>query len=64
MEFALLKTQIRFNSVSIKCLISASRTPNNPVETDTYGARPDKNRIKNIEWTAYENVHKKYLILG
>lgn len=20
--------------------------------------------MKNIEWTAYENIHKKYLILG
>jgi hypothetical protein len=40
------------------------RTPNYPIEPDSYAARQDKNRIKNIEWTAYENIHKKYLILG
>ncbi|KAK7578244.1 hypothetical protein V9T40_010449 [Parthenolecanium corni] len=38
-------------------------TPNGPAETDIHGGRSERNRLKNIEWIAYENVHKKYLIL-
>nr|XP_001810887.1 PREDICTED: neuroligin-4, Y-linked isoform X1 [Tribolium castaneum] len=33
--------------------------PNEPPE----GARQERNRFKNIDWTAYEAVHKKYLNL-
>lgn len=39
--------------------------PNEPQETEpVHGVRQDRNRFKNIEWTAYEAVHKKYLNLG
>ncbi|XP_022919101.2 neuroligin-4, Y-linked isoform X1 [Onthophagus taurus] len=38
--------------------------PNEPPEGDiSHGIRQEKNRFKNIEWTAYEAVHKKYLNL-
>ncbi|XP_017774770.1 PREDICTED: neuroligin-1-like [Nicrophorus vespilloides] len=38
--------------------------PNEPQEADiAHGARQERNRFKNIEWTAYEAVHKKYLNL-
>ncbi|KAK9727806.1 Carboxylesterase family [Popillia japonica] len=38
--------------------------PNEPPEADiSHGARQERNRFKNIEWTAYEAVHKKYLNL-
>lgn len=38
------------------------RNPNEQQEIDH--ARQDKARFKNVEWTAYEEVHKKYLNLG
>ncbi|PNF14591.1 hypothetical protein B7P43_G13290 [Cryptotermes secundus] len=38
--------------------------PNEPQEPDlVHGVRQERNRFKNIEWTAYEAVHKKYLNL-
>jgi neuroligin len=41
------------------------RNPNEPQEPDlVHGVRQERNRFKNIEWTAYEAVHKKYLNLG
>lgn len=50
--------------MSALTLYSNFRTPNGPAETDIHGGRSERNRLKNIEWIAYENVHKKYLILG
>nr|CAD7427217.1 unnamed protein product [Timema monikensis] len=42
-----------------------SQNPNEPQEQDlVHGVRLERNRFKNIEWTAYEAVHKKYLILA
>lgn len=41
--------------------------PNEPqeaVETSSSTRSSDRSRFKNIEWTAYEAVHKKYLNLG
>ncbi|KAK6633550.1 hypothetical protein RUM44_004157 [Polyplax serrata] len=36
--------------------------PNEPQEADPgHGGRQERNRFKNIEWIAYEGVHKKYL---
>lgn len=37
--------------------------PNEPLETEHNGNRQER-RLKNIEWTPYESVHKKYLNLG
>lgn len=37
--------------------------PNEPAEPE-HGGRQEKSRFKNIEWTPYENVHKRYLNLG
>ncbi|XP_044731234.1 neuroligin-4, Y-linked [Chrysoperla carnea] len=37
--------------------------PNEPQETESAHGRQERNRFKNIEWTAYEAVHKKYLNL-
>lgn len=46
-------------------MFSIYRNPNEPPEADiSHGARQERNRFKNIEWTAYEAVHKKYLNLG
>lgn len=39
------------------------RNPNEPPEPE-HGGRQERNRFKNIEWTPYESVHKKYLNLG
>lgn len=39
------------------------RNPNEPPEPE-HGGRQEKSRFKNIEWTAYETVHKKFLNLG
>lgn len=36
------------------------RNPNEPPEPE-HGGRQERSRFKNIEWTAYEPVHKKYL---
>lgn len=52
------------------CLL---RNPNEPQEAEvSHGGgggnnrqdRQERNKLKNIEWTAYEAVHKKYLNLG
>jgi len=52
-------TELRNDS----CLLC--RNPNEPQEPDlVHGVRQERNRFKNIEWTAYEAVHKKYLNLG
>lgn len=40
-----------------------NRNPNEPPEPE-HGGRQEKSRFKNIEWTPYESVHKKYLNLG
>lgn len=40
-----------------------SGNPNEPPEPE-HGGRQEKSRFKNIEWTPYETVHKKYLNLG
>nr|CAD7443806.1 unnamed protein product [Timema bartmani] len=41
-----------------------TKNPNEPAEPDpVHGIRLERNRFKNIEWTAYESVHKKYLYL-
>lgn len=37
--------------------------PNESLEPE-HGGRQEKSRLKNIEWTPYETVHKKYLNLG
>lgn len=39
------------------------RNPNEASEPER-GGRQEKTRLKNIEWTPYESVHKKYLNLG
>lgn len=39
------------------------RNPNEPPEPE-HGGRQERSRLKNIEWTPYESVHKKYLNLG
>ncbi|KAF2888427.1 hypothetical protein ILUMI_17746, partial [Ignelater luminosus] len=42
-----------------------SGNPNEPPEADgSHGGRQERSKLKNIEWTAYEAVHKKYLNLG
>ncbi|KAJ8870789.1 hypothetical protein PR048_027088 [Dryococelus australis] len=41
------------------------RNPNEPQEAEmVHGIRQERNRFKNIEWSPYEAVHKKYLNLG
>lgn len=45
------------------CKFPAHRNPNEPPEPE-HGGRQEKSRFKNIEWTPYETVHKKYLNLG
>ncbi|KAK4880729.1 hypothetical protein RN001_008875 [Aquatica leii] len=41
-----------------------SGNPNEPQEADGFhGSRQERSKLKNIEWTAYEAVHKKYLNL-
>jgi len=41
------------------------RNPNEPAEADgSHGGRQERSRFKNIEWTAYESIHKKYLSIG
>lgn len=41
------------------------RNPNEGPEGDvSHGGRQERSRFKNVEWTAYEGVHKKYLNLG
>lgn len=47
----------------IKTISSDYRNPNEPPEPE-HGGRQERNRFKNIEWTPYESVHKKYLNLG
>lgn len=37
--------------------------PNEPQDQDMLH-KQEHGRFKNIEWTAYETVHKKYLSLG
>lgn len=38
--------------------------PNESSESEgSHSSRIDRNRLKNIEWTAYETMHKKYLSL-
>lgn len=47
------------------CVLSSN--PNEPVEPESpalHAGRAERNRFKNIEWTAYEAVHKKYLSIG
>lgn len=43
--------------------ITIRRNPNEPPQPE-HGGRQEKSRFKNIEWTPYETVHKKYLNLG
>ncbi|CAH1970993.1 unnamed protein product [Acanthoscelides obtectus] len=39
--------------------------PNESPDGDaSHGGRSERSRFKNVEWTAYEGVHKKYLNLG
>ncbi|XP_075235793.1 neuroligin-3-like [Lycorma delicatula] len=41
-----------------------SGNPNEPQDAEpVHGIRQEKNRFKNIEWSSYEAVHKKYLSL-
>lgn len=43
------------------------RNPNDPGPSQGLhqkNSQTDRNRMKNIEWTPYETVHKKYLSLG
>ncbi|KAF5307776.1 hypothetical protein FQR65_LT06647 [Abscondita terminalis] len=41
-----------------------SGNPNEPQEADGFhGSRQERSKLKNIEWTAYEAMHKKYLNL-
>lgn len=43
------------------------RNPNDPGPSQGLhqkNSQTDRNRLKNIEWTPYETVHKKYLSLG
>nr|XP_018910015.1 PREDICTED: neuroligin-4, Y-linked-like [Bemisia tabaci] len=55
-EVALAETTMNYWSNFIR-----TGNPNEMQETDT--SRAERNRFKNIEWTAYEAVHKKYLSL-
>ena len=42
-----------------------SRNPNEgTVDFGTLNSRPERTKLKNIDWTAYEAVHKKYLSIG
>lgn len=43
-------------------MVFNTRNPNEAQESDPVRAgRQERARMKNIEWTAYEAVHKKYL---
>lgn len=46
--------------------VSVCSNPNDPGpnQESQRSTLPDRARLKNIEWTAYESVHKKYLSLG
>ncbi|XP_049855482.1 neuroligin-2-like [Schistocerca gregaria] len=60
------KTEVLLAEAAIIYWSNFARTgnPNEPQEPDlVHGARQERNRFKNIEWTAYEAVHKKYLNL-
>lgn len=43
--------------------VSLVSNPNEPQEPE-HGGRQERSRFKNIEWTAYETVHKKFLNIG
>ena len=41
----------------------ADRNPNEGMP-DVGPLRPERTKFKNIDWIAYESVHKKYLSIG
>lgn len=42
-----------------------SRNPNEGTpDPGPTGSRPDRTKLKNVAWTAYEEKHKNYLIIG
>lgn len=46
-------------------MIIFSRNPNEGTpEPGSPTARPERTKLKNSEWTAYEAIHKKYLNIG
>lgn len=51
-----------FFLTAIPCSL-VCRTPSDPVEESGRG-RAERSRYRNLEWPAYEPVHKKYLHLG
>ncbi|XP_025831626.1 neuroligin-1 [Agrilus planipennis] len=60
------KSEILLSETTMIYWSNFARTgnPNESPEADSsFGNRQEKGRLKNIEWTAYEAVHKKYLNL-
>lgn len=49
--------------VLIYCVYAFDRNPNVSPDTE-HENRPERSRLKNIDWAAYESVHKRYLLLG
>lgn len=57
----LTKIKVNLYIFTYKCNLSISN-PNEAQESDPIrSGRQERVRMKNIEWTAYEAVHKKYL---
>ncbi|OXU27438.1 hypothetical protein TSAR_014463 [Trichomalopsis sarcophagae] len=61
------RTEIGLSESVILYLANFARTGNPNEGTPEPGApsaRPERTKLKNLEWTAYEAVHKKYLSIG
>lgn len=54
---------LRFEIDFIKLKFSKFRNPNVSPEVE-HESRPERSRLKNIDWASYESVHKRYLLLG
>ncbi|XP_056632476.1 neuroligin-4, Y-linked isoform X2 [Diorhabda sublineata] len=59
------KSEIALSEITMIYWSNFARTgnPNESPDGETHGLRLERSRLKNVEWTAYEGVHKKYLNL-
>ncbi|XP_015185161.1 PREDICTED: neuroligin-4, Y-linked [Polistes dominula] len=58
------RAEIALSESVILYLTNFARTGNpneGTLDPGSIGSRPDRTKVKNIDWTAYEAVHKKYL---